>query len=129
MNAFRPLDGVRIVEFSTSIAGPASTMILAQLGADVVKVESPDGDDARGWPPHIGDRSVVYRQMCVGKRGIVIDLKQPEGVEVALAAVTADDAGLVGECADLIYHLIVLLRARELDWSDVRSELARRARA
>ena len=41
----------------------------------------------------------------------------------------ADDAGLVGECADLIYHLIVLLRARELDWSDVRSELARRARA
>ena len=50
-------------------------------------------------------------------------------MEVALAAVTADDAGLVGECADLIYHLIVLLRARELDWSDVRSELARRARA
>ena len=52
-----------------------------------------------------------------------------EGVEVALAAVTADDAGLVGECADLIYHLIVLLRAGELDWRDVRSELARGARA
>ena len=85
MSAFRPLDGVRVVEFSTSIAGPMSTMILAQLGADVVKVESPDGDDARGWPPHIGDRSVVYRQMCVGKRGVVIDLKKAEGVEVALA--------------------------------------------
>jgi len=82
---FRPLDGVRIVEFSTSIAGPLSTMILAQLGADVVKVESPEGDDARGWPPHIGDRSIVYRNMSVGKRNVVIDLKNPEGVAAALA--------------------------------------------
>jgi crotonobetainyl-CoA:carnitine CoA-transferase CaiB-like acyl-CoA transferase len=82
---FRPLAGVRVVEFSTSIAGPHATMILAQLGADVVKVEAPDGDDARAWPPHIGDRSVVFRQMSVGKRGIVIDLKQAEGVDVALA--------------------------------------------
>ena len=81
---FRPLAGVRIVEFSASIAGPLSTMILAQLGADVVKVESPEGDDARGWPPHIGDRSVVYRNMSVGKRNVVIDLKNPQGVEVAL---------------------------------------------
>ena len=88
MNAkgsFRPLDGVRIVEFSTSIACPVATMILAQLGADVVKVESPEGDDARGWPPQVGDRSVVYRNMGVGKRGVVIDLKNPQGVEVALA--------------------------------------------
>ena len=85
MTAFRPLDGVRVVEFSSSIAGPVSAMILAQLGADVVKVESPDGDDARGWPPHVGDRSIVYRNMSVGKRGVVIDLKNAEGVEVALA--------------------------------------------
>lgn len=85
MNEFRPLDGVRIVEFSSSIAGPVSTMICAQLGADVVKIESPDGDDARLWPPHIGDRSIVYRNMSVGKRGVVIDLKNAEGVEVALA--------------------------------------------
>ena len=90
---FRPLDGVRIVEFSSSIAGPAATMILAQLGADVVKVESPEGDDSRGWPPHVGDRSVVFRQMCVGKRGIVVDLKQAEGVEVALAL--TDSAAVV----------------------------------
>ena len=84
-NAFRPMAGVRIVEFSSSIAGPLSTMILAQLGADVVKVESPDGDDARGWPPHIDDRSIVYRNMSVGKRNVVLDLKHPQGVEVALA--------------------------------------------
>jgi crotonobetainyl-CoA:carnitine CoA-transferase CaiB-like acyl-CoA transferase len=84
-SAFRPMAGVRVVEFSSSIAGPLSTMILAQLGADVVKIESPDGDDARGWPPHIGDRSIVYRNMSVGKRNVVVDLKHPQGIEVALA--------------------------------------------
>ena len=50
-----------------------------------------------------------------------------EGVETALAAVTADDAALCGEAADLTYHLLVLLRARGLGWDDVRAELARRA--
>lgn len=50
-----------------------------------------------------------------------------EGVETALAAVTADDAALRGEAADLVYHLLVLLRARGLAWDDVRAELARRA--
>lgn len=85
MTDFRPLAGVRVVEFSSSIAGPFATMILAQLGADVVKIESPEGDDARGWPPHIADRSVVYRNMSVGKRNVVIDLKHPQGVETALA--------------------------------------------
>jgi crotonobetainyl-CoA:carnitine CoA-transferase CaiB-like acyl-CoA transferase len=85
VSEFRPLAGIRVVEFSSSIAGPLSTMILAQLGADVVKVESPEGDDSRGWPPHVGDRSVVYRNMSVGKRGVVIDLKHAQGLEVALA--------------------------------------------
>ena len=50
-----------------------------------------------------------------------------EGVETALAAVTADDAALRGEAADLVYHLLVLLRARGLAWDDVRAELAHRA--
>ena len=48
--AFRPLAGVRVADFSTNMAGPYATMILAQLGADVVKVEAPQGDDARHWP-------------------------------------------------------------------------------
>lgn len=50
-----------------------------------------------------------------------------EGVETALAAVTADDGALRGEAADLVYHLLVLLQARGLDWNAVRAELARRA--
>ena len=93
-SAFRPMEGVRVVEFSTSIAGPLATMILAQLGADVVKVESPDGDDARGWPPHVGDRSIVYRNMSVGKRSVVIDLKHSQGVDVALALASSADVVL-----------------------------------
>jgi crotonobetainyl-CoA:carnitine CoA-transferase CaiB-like acyl-CoA transferase len=88
------MEGVRVVEFSTSIAGPLATMILAQLGADVVKVESPDGDDARGWPPHVGDRSIVYRNMSVGKRSVVIDLKHSQGVDVALALASSADVVL-----------------------------------
>src|SRR5689334_25296729 len=94
MTSFRPLEGVRIIEFSSSIAGPLSAMILAQLGADVVKVESPDGDDARGWPPHVGDRSIVYRNMSVGKRNVVIDLKHPQGAEVALVLARSADVVL-----------------------------------
>jgi phosphoribosyl-ATP pyrophosphohydrolase/phosphoribosyl-AMP cyclohydrolase len=50
-----------------------------------------------------------------------------EGVETALAAVTADDVALRGEAADLTYHLLVLLRARGMGWNDVRAELTRRA--
>lgn len=76
---FRPLEGVRVLDFSTNMAGPYATMILAQLGADVVKVESPSGDDARHWPPYENGASIVHRQMNAGKRGVVIDLGQEGG--------------------------------------------------
>ena len=82
---FGPLDGVRIIDFSTNMAGPYAAMILAQLGADVIKVEPPGGDDARHWPPQQGgDGSIVHAHMNAGKRGIVLDLSQPAGRAVAL---------------------------------------------
>lgn len=83
----QPLAGVRIVDFSSNMAGPYAAMILAQLGADVVKVEPPQGDDARSWPPFVDGMSLAHRHMGVGKRGIVVDLKQPGGVKVALALI------------------------------------------
>lgn len=79
----QPLAGVRVADFSSNMAGPYAAMILAQLGADVVKIEPPQGDDARFWPPFVDGMSLTHRHMGAGKRGMAIDLKQAAGVEVA----------------------------------------------
>lgn len=81
--SFRPLEGVRILDLSTNMAGPHATMILAQLGADVIKVEPLAGDDARYWPPHENGVGIVHRHMNAGKRGVAIDLGQEGGREAA----------------------------------------------
>lgn len=83
--SLQPLAGVRVADFSANLAGPYAAMILAQLGADVVKVEPPQGDDARAWPPIVDGLSLALRHVGAGKRGMVIDLKLPRGVEVARA--------------------------------------------
>ncbi len=90
-DAFAPLAGVRIVDFSTNMAGPYATMILAQLGAEVVKVESPAGDDARAWPPEVDGAGVVHRHMNAGKRGVVLDLATSAGRAAALAIAARSD--------------------------------------
>mgnify|MGYP006289741737 CR=1 FL=1 len=87
----KPLSGVRIVDFSTNMAGPYATMILAQLGADVIKVEAPAGDDARQWPPAVEDVGVVHRHMNAGKRGVVLDLSTEEGRKAAQAIAAKSD--------------------------------------
>ena len=89
--AFAPLAGVRIVDFSTNMAGPYATMILAQLGADVVKVEAPAGDDARAWSPEVDGVGIVHRHMNAGKRGIVLDLGTSAGRAAALAIAARSD--------------------------------------
>ena len=85
--ALLPLAGVRVADFSSNMAGPYGAMILAQLGADVVKVEPPQGDDARAWPPLVDGMSLAHRHVGAGKRGMVIDLKMRQGVEVAMALI------------------------------------------
>lgn len=92
--AFQPLKGVRVADFSSNIAGPYGAMILAQLGADVIKIEPPHGDDARAWPPFIDGMSLTHRHMGAGKRGMVIDLKHKRGVEVAQALIATSDVVL-----------------------------------
>ena len=81
-----PLTGIRIVDCSTVLAGPYATMLLADLGADVIKVEPPDGDATRGWgPPWVGSledgtRTAAYAlAVNRNKRSIRLDLRQPEG--------------------------------------------------
>jgi crotonobetainyl-CoA:carnitine CoA-transferase CaiB-like acyl-CoA transferase len=78
-----PLDGVRILDLSRVLAGPYATMVLGDLGADVLKVEHPErGDDTRHWgPPFAGDESAYFLSINRNKRSIGVDLKDPEGLE------------------------------------------------
>jgi crotonobetainyl-CoA:carnitine CoA-transferase CaiB-like acyl-CoA transferase len=78
-----PLEGVRVVDLSRVLAGPLATMTLADLGADVVKVERPDGgDDTRHWgPPFAGDDAAYFLSLNRNKRSVTADLKTPGGAE------------------------------------------------
>jgi len=80
----RPLDGIRILDLSRILAGPYCTMILGDLGAEVIKVERPGtGDDTRTWgPPFAGGESAYYLCCNRNKRSITVDLKNPRGVEL-----------------------------------------------
>ena len=89
--AFRPLRGVRVLDFSSTLAGPFAGMILAQLGADVVKIEALQGDDSRKWAPAVADGSVTYAHVNAGKRGIALDLSKPAALQVALDLAARSD--------------------------------------
>lgn len=77
-----PLVGIKVVEIGQNIAGPYASEILSWLGADVVKVERPDGgDDARGWgPPFWRGTATTFQAMNHGKRSIANDLKDTDSV-------------------------------------------------
>jgi crotonobetainyl-CoA:carnitine CoA-transferase CaiB-like acyl-CoA transferase len=78
-----PLSGVKVLDLSRILAGPYCTQMLADLGADVVKVEPPDGDDTRRFgPPFVEGESTYFMSANRGKRSIVIDLKNPNGLAV-----------------------------------------------
>jgi crotonobetainyl-CoA:carnitine CoA-transferase CaiB-like acyl-CoA transferase len=81
-----PLAGLRVADLSRVLAGPYCTMVLADLGADVVKVERPEGgDETRSWgPPFAGGEAAYYLSVNRGKRSCALDLSQPEGRALAL---------------------------------------------
>ena len=79
----QPLQGIRVLDLSRVLAGPYCTMVLGDLGADVIKVEPPEGDETRGWgPPFAGGESAYYLCVNRNKRGIVINLKTDEGKKI-----------------------------------------------
>ena len=87
------LSGIRVADFSRVLAGPHATMILADLGADVIKIESPEGDGTRQWNPPTNaiGQSTYFAGVNRGKRSVVCDLRTPEGMERARElAATAD---------------------------------------
>jgi crotonobetainyl-CoA:carnitine CoA-transferase CaiB-like acyl-CoA transferase len=86
LTGFHPLEGVRVLDLTSSLAGPYCTQILAALGADVVKVEHPGrGDEARAWgPPFAGGGSVMFFAANAGKRSLALDLSTRAGREALL---------------------------------------------
>ncbi len=92
-----PLDGVRVIELARILAGPWAGQVLADLGAEVIKVEAPDGDDTRRWgPPFVtradGTREAAYFHACNrGKQSVAVDLRTPEGQETVRDLVRGAD--------------------------------------
>lgn len=87
-----PLAGVRVVELSHIMAGPTCGMMLADLGADVIKVEKPQGDDTRrSLPPDVNGESAAFMMMNRNKRGICLNLKQPEAVSALRRLIAGAD--------------------------------------
>ncbi len=73
-----PLSGIKVVEIGQNLAGPYAGEVLATLGADVVKIERPEGDDARGWgPPFFAGAAPLFQTVNRNKRSVTLDLKQP----------------------------------------------------
>jgi CoA:oxalate CoA-transferase len=86
-----PLAGIRVLDLSRVVSGPMCGRLLADLGADVIKVEPPDGDVTRTVPPAVGDHPAYFAQLNAGKRNICVDLKAPGGPAVVVRLVTKSD--------------------------------------
>src|SRR3954469_11833781 len=85
------LAGLRVVDLTQVMAGPFCTMLLADFGADVIKIEPPNGDSTRTMPGAVGTDSPSFNAVNRGKRSVVVNLKTKEGVEaVKTLARTAD---------------------------------------
>jgi CoA:oxalate CoA-transferase len=90
-----PLSGIKVVDFTRVLSGPFATALMADLGADVIKIESPQGDDYRHVGPFVEGSSALFMFANRGKKSVVLDLKNPDDLANALALV--DDADVVVE--------------------------------
>src|SRR5262245_65356707 len=90
-----PLDGLLVADLSRVLAGPYCSMLLADLGATVVKVEGPSGDDTRTWMPPVHDGiSTYYLSIGRNKRSVVLDFRDPDDRELALELLRRADIGI-----------------------------------
>ena len=86
------LKGIRVVDLSRALSGPFCSMVLADLGADVIKVESgPHGDMSRAWGPFDRGVSTYYLSCNRNKRGICVDFRQPAGLDVVRRLIAQAD--------------------------------------
>jgi crotonobetainyl-CoA:carnitine CoA-transferase CaiB-like acyl-CoA transferase len=86
------LSGVTVLDFTRILAGPYCTMLLGDLGAAVLKIEPPKGDDSRYWgPPFVDGESAYFLAVNRNKKGLTLDLKTKEAVEIVLSLVDSSD--------------------------------------
>src|ERR1700759_2641016 len=90
-NATGSLHGLRVLDFSTTIAGPHCTRMLADMGADVIKIEAREGETMRTRPPVRNGFSSGFRQLNAGKKSLVLDLKAPGAIDVIREMVKGAD--------------------------------------
>ena len=90
-NLTKSLQGLRVLDFSTTIAGPHCTRMLADMGAEVIKIESTEGETMRTRPPVRDGFSTAFGQLNVGKKSLVLDLKSPQAIEVIRRLVATAD--------------------------------------
>ena len=76
------LTGLRVLDFTTIVSGPYCTRLLADLGAEVIKIEPPEGDFVRTQPPMRSGKSAYFASLNCGKKSLAIDLRQPEASEL-----------------------------------------------
>jgi len=76
------LDGVRVLDFTAMMSGPYATRLMADLGAEVIKIEPPEGDHIRTRPPSRQGRSTYFAQLNAGKKSLALDLKKPEAIDL-----------------------------------------------
>ena len=86
-----PLTNLKVIEVCTTIAGPACARLLADFGADVIKIEPPEGDPVRQMGKHVGDVSLYAASLLRNKRSIALDLKTPPGRELAFELMAQAD--------------------------------------
>src|SRR4051794_25290298 len=91
MTTSTALDGLRVLDITQVMAGPFCSMVLADLGADVVKIEPPAGDSTRQMPGAVGDDSPSFNAVNRGKRSIVVNLKTSEGRDIVTRLVRTTD--------------------------------------
>jgi len=90
-NSTKSFRGLRVLDFATTIAGPHCARMLADMGAEVIKIETAEGETMRTRPPLRNNFSTVFGQLNVGKKSLVLDLKSPEAIEVIRRLVAGAD--------------------------------------
>ena len=90
-NLTKSFQGLRVLDFSTTIAGPHCTRMLADMGAEVIKIETAEGETMRTRPPLRDNCSTVFGQLNIGKNSLVLDLKSPDGIKVIRRLVASTD--------------------------------------